>query len=48
MYTRNKQLKSKEHSLNNENIKQKIDLKLTFILEIKLEKEHFLASVTNF
>ena len=41
MYARTQELKSKELMLNNENIKQEIDIKLMFVLEITLQKEHF-------
>ena len=41
MYTTTQELKSEEFTLNNENIKQEIDIKMTFILEITLQKEHF-------
>ena len=34
--------------LNSENIKQEIDGKLTFILEITLQQEHFLAKYDQF
>ena len=40
-YARTRELKREEFMLNNENIKQEIDIKLTFILEIMLQKEHF-------
>ena len=41
-------MKSKEPSLNNENIKQEIDSELILILEIKLQKEHFVAKYHRF
>ena len=41
MYARTQELKSKKLMLNNENIKQEIDIKLMFVLEITLQKEHF-------
>ena len=41
MYATTKELKSEEFMLNNENIKHEIDIKLLFILEITLQKEHF-------
>ena len=34
--------------LHNENIKQEIGIQLSFILEIKLQKEHFLAKYQRF
>ena len=40
-YAMTQELKSEEFTLNNENIKQEIDIKMTFILEITLQKEHF-------
>ena len=33
--------------LNNENIKQKIEIHLTFIIEITLQKEHFQRNMTK-
>ena len=41
MYVTTQELKSKEFMLNNENAKQKIYIKSTFILETALQKEHF-------
>lgn len=42
MYTITKVLKREKFMLNSENIKQAIDIQLTFIMKIKLQKEQFL------
>ena len=39
---------SKELTLHNKNIKQEVDIELTFTLEIKIQKEHFLAKYQQF
>ena len=41
-------LKSKELWLNKKNLKQAIDKRLTFIFEIKPQKEHFLVKYHRF
>ena len=47
-YATTKELKSKEFTLHNENIKQEIGIHLSFILEIKFQKQHFLAKYQQF
>ena len=41
-------MKRKERTLRNENIKQEIDIQLSFIMKINLQKEHFLAKYHRF
>ena len=43
MYATSKELKKKAFTKNSQNIQQAVDIQLTFISEIKLQKEHFLA-----
>ena len=47
-YVKTWELKQKPFTVNSENIKQAIAIQVTFILENKLQKEHFLVKNTNF
>ena len=41
-------MKKKTHTVHKENIKQAICMQVTFILYIKLQKEHFLVKYDSF
>ena len=43
-YVTNQELKKKALTVTRQNMKQAISIQLTFILEIKLQKEHFLGT----
>ena len=43
MYATTKELKKTTFRINTQNIKQAIDIQITFTSEIKLQKEHVLA-----
>ena len=43
MYATNKEMKTMEFRINSRNTKQAIGIKVTFITERNLQKEHFLA-----
>ena len=47
-YATTESLKIKEFVLNNENIKPKTGIQLSFFFEIKFQKEHFLAKYHPF
>ena len=45
-YATTKELKKKVFKINGRNIKQAIDVEVTFMMEKELQKEHFLAKKT--